>query len=101
MVIFALLALCSAARSDEIHDAAKVGDAEKVRELLKANPELVNAKDKEQKTPLHFAVETDQKKVAELLIANGADVNAKYQSWIKHAPGFTPLHDASFEGHKE
>ena len=50
----------STAFCGEIHDATRVGDLEKVKALLKNNPELVFGKDysKEQKngwTPLHWA----------------------------------------------
>ena len=46
----------------------------------------VNAKDKEGKSPLHYA---ERKAVAELLLAKGADVNAKDNE------GKTPLHCAT------
>ena len=49
-LVWSCLAFCG-----EIHDAAEDGDLEKVKALLKANPDLVNSKDTNGMTPLHFA----------------------------------------------
>ncbi len=90
------LVLCPAHASaqdvqgDEIHDAAGKGDAERVTDLLQARPELVNAKTKRGRTPLHFAAERAHKAVVELLLANEADPN------VTDEFGATPLHDAAF-----
>jgi hypothetical protein len=89
-----LLAWGGVARSGEIHDAAKAGDVEKVRTLLKGNPDLVNAKDENGATPLHWAARYDNRPVAEVLLANKADVNARQKS------GWTPLHVAVVKGYK-
>ena len=59
-----------------IHDAAAIGDLEKVKALLNANPDLVNSKDKGGWTPLLWATTSNHKDVAELLLANKADVDA-------------------------
>jgi ankyrin repeat protein len=78
-----------------IHDAARDGDLERVRALLKSDPDLVSSKDKEYgATPLHWAAGKGHEDVAELLFASKADVNSK----DKH--GGTPLHWAAFNGHK-
>ncbi len=79
----------------EIHDASRDGDLEKVKALLKSNPNLVISKDNYGQTPLHYAVQYGQKTVAELLLANKADVNAKASK------GVTPLHLAAQQGNKE
>jgi ankyrin repeat protein len=90
-VILVLLAWGGVARSGEIHDAAKAGDVEKVRTLLKGNPDLVNAKDETSWTALHWAVAIKgNKAVVEVLLSNKADVNAK-----EEALGRTPLHMAA------
>jgi ankyrin repeat protein len=88
VVAFAL-AWSSLAFCGEIHDAAKAGDLEKVKVLLKDNSDLVNSKDDNGNTPLLLAVANDHKDVAEFLLVNKAEVNAKATN------GVTPLHLAA------
>ena len=64
----------------EIHNAARDGDLEKVKALLKDNPDLVFSKDTNGTTPLHWAAINGHKDVASLLLANKAAVNAKDNS---------------------
>jgi outer membrane protein OmpA-like peptidoglycan-associated protein len=111
-----------------IHNAAKEGDVATIESILAEKPEKINAKDKDDLTPLHFAVCNGHKDVAELLIAKGSDVNAKDQigeTPLVHAErcsqkdllelliargadvnskdgyGNTPLHIAADRGHKD
>jgi len=77
-----------------IHDAAKDGNIEAVKQHLAAGTD-VNAKNKYEQTPFHQAAYWDRKEIVELLLANGADVNAKGYY------GRTPLQRAAWEGHKE
>ena len=80
----------------EIHDAARAGDMEKVKALLKVNPGLVNAKAGYlMDTPLFSAVGSGHKDVVELLLSKGAEVNAKNRD------GWTPLHEAASSGQKD
>ncbi|MCP5106099.1 MAG: hypothetical protein GY950_22125, partial [bacterium] len=81
--------------ADEIHDAAQKGDTVKVKNLLKKNPELLNSKDANGMTPLHFALFTGKKELVDFLIAGGAKVNAADNQ------GITPLMIAAFFGHKQ
>ena len=81
--------------TQSLHDAAKAGDLEKVKVLLKDHPDLVFNKDTNGMTPLHWAAYEDHKEVVELLLAYKAEVNAKGNE------GSTPLHLAAVEGHKE
>jgi ankyrin repeat protein len=80
----------------DIQDAAAIADLEKVKALLKAEPDLVLSRDFGGFTPLHWAVIKGQKDIVELLLANKADVNAK-----ANRDGRTPLHMAVFAGHKD
>ena len=133
-VVLVALALSSFAfcgcRPVGIHEAAQNGNLERVKELLKANPDLVFNKDNDKGgTPLHWAARSGCKDVAELLLANKADVNAKRQlrqyafalggAWWPqrrggiaagqqsrcqcqgHNVGWTPLHWAAVNGHKD
>jgi hypothetical protein len=117
-------------RAGEIHDAARAGDVEKVRALLKANPGLVNANDKDTygKTPLFEAARWGHMDVVELLLSKSAKVNAKDNRGdtplfgavssghmdvvtlllskgaevnARANDGCTPLHEAAYLGHKE
>jgi len=83
------------AASESIHDAAKIGDVEKVKTLLAENPDLVNAKDQDGWTPLHMAAATGNKGVVALLLANKADIN------VKNTDGSTPLFIAEKNGHRD
>ena len=58
----------------DIHAAARLGLMERVRELLAAEPDLVNARGGDGQTPLHFASSIE---IAETLLAHGAKVDAR------------------------
>ncbi|MCX8155829.1 MAG: ankyrin repeat domain-containing protein [Verrucomicrobiae bacterium] len=78
----------------EIHTAAEKGDLARVRALVAANPALVHDRDREQKTPLHYAAAAGQLEVAAFLLEAGAEVNARSNS------GITPLYLAQGFGRK-
>jgi len=59
----------------EFFDAIKKGNAEKVAELLKQQPELIRASSKNGSSPILFAVYTGHKEIAESLIATGVEPN--------------------------
>jgi ankyrin repeat protein len=77
-----------------IHEAAKKGNIEAVKQHLAAGKD-VNAKDYRGWTPLYFAAANGHKEFAELLVDKGADVNAMADG------GLTPLHTAALRGRKE
>jgi ankyrin repeat protein len=78
MTVWAFVFLgCPTTNGGDIHDAARLGEDEKVKELLKNNAELVNARDQEGRTPLHIAARFGHLGVVQTLIAGGADVNAR------------------------
>lgn len=72
--------------------AAKNGDVETVRTLLQADPTLLDARDKDDSTPLHCAAWKGHLPVVTLLLDMGADIGARNQNdhW-----GDTPLHAAA------
>ncbi|MGD8539919.1 MAG: ankyrin repeat domain-containing protein [Candidatus Aminicenantes bacterium] len=78
--------------SDEIHDAAKKGDLEKIQKILRENPELLDTPDKSGFTPLHWAVIYGKKDMIEYLIGRGADIKGHREA----LRGWTPLQAALF-----
>jgi len=81
--------------SQEIHKAVQTGDLENVKTLLDKNPDLVNAKDKNNYSPLHYAASLGHKEIGKLLIEKGSEINSK--DYI----GQTPLHLAGVSKRKE
>jgi len=85
MVLAAALALGPALWADEIHEAAKRGDLEKVRSLVAADPALVAAQDRGGETPLHWAAFSGNLDLVRFLLDKGAEVD------VKTNRGLTPL----------
>jgi len=78
LVVMALLMGASTvALCGPIHDAARKGDANKIKALLQVDPKLVADGDKNGDTPLHIACLHGQMAAAQVLLDAGADVNAK------------------------
>ncbi len=94
-VTLVVLAWSSLAIGGEIHGAAVADNLDKVKSLLKDNPELVSSKDGDGETPLHWAAANGHNDVVNFLLSNKADVNAKDNS------GDTPLHEVAGKGYKD
>jgi ankyrin repeat protein len=60
----------------DIHEAARAGDMEAIRNILSSDPQQLNALDKVKFTPLDWACTRAQWDVARYLIEAGADVKA-------------------------
>lgn len=58
----------------DVHAAARLGMIDRLRELISADPQLVNARGGDGQTPLHFA-STIQ--IAEYLLDQGANIDAR------------------------
>ena len=84
LTTIAAVLLVGCGLSGDIHEAARTGNIEAVKQHIAAGAD-VNAKDVDGINPLHYATWTDHKETVELLIDKGADVNAK------DAAGNTPL----------
>jgi tankyrase len=82
-------------RKDELLEAARLGDEQRLLELL--NPLNVNchASDGRRSTPLHLASGYNRIRVVQILLQHGADVHAKDKG------GLVPLHNSSSYGHLE
>ncbi len=76
-VLSVLTLLVLPAFAADIHEAVKTGDLQKVQELIKNDPDLVNLKDISGRTPLHWAARNDHLNIVKFLVNNGADVNAE------------------------
>ncbi len=60
---------------EDIHDAVRKGDLERVRSLVEADAELVNLKDEDGRTPLHWACLGGRNEIVAFLIEKGAELN--------------------------
>lgn len=97
VILTGVLFLCMTvtSRSQEIFDAVKNNDLVKLKSLVEANPQIVNAVDESGDMPLHYAVEQGQSEMVSFLISKGADVNGSNVNRI------TPLHISSSSGNLE
>lgn len=113
-----------------VYEAAATGQTERLRELIGADPSLVNSHSVDGFTPLGFAVFFAHPEIVDELLAAGADVNLASQESMKVAPlasasaagqleiakkliahganvntraanDFTPLHEAAASGRLE
>jgi ankyrin repeat protein len=73
-----------------IHIAAQAGDARRVRELLDADPSLLNRGDRAGGTPLHRATAGSAREVITLLLDRGADIHAIHGVGLGSSGGFAP-----------
>ena len=62
---------------EKFTDAAKRGDVQKIEELVRAHPELINERDTSGVTALHYAAFGGHRQAVQLLVQKGADVNAR------------------------
>ena len=70
---------------EELHFAVQDGDIEKVRALIDQGA-IVNTFDQIDKTPLHYATESENFQIIELLLKAGADPNAHNEKNIGNTP---------------
>ncbi len=76
--------------AQEIFDAVSAGDLEKVKTLIEQDSKLLNAKNFASSTPLHIAVEINNKAIVTYLLDKGALVNEK------DIYGNAPLNSAAY-----
>jgi ankyrin repeat protein len=64
----------------DIFEAAAAGNGDRVKELCKETPDVVNVKHKNGRMPLYFAAEAGQVDMVSLLLMQGADLSAGSES---------------------
>ncbi|GIY15533.1 poly polymerase tankyrase-2 [Caerostris extrusa] len=82
-------------RKDELLEAARSGNDEKLMQLLTPINVNCHASDGRKSTPLHLAAGYNRIRIVQLLLQHGADVHAKDKG------GLVPLHNACSYGHFE
>lgn len=90
-----IVALAVPAAASDVLEAARSGDVALVRELIDADPELVNASTERGSTTLLFACVGGSPDVVRLLLDRGADARAANDAH------YTPLHVAAARDHVE
>jgi uncharacterized protein len=78
----------------DVHEAAAVGDVDRLRELLDGRPELASAVATDGFTALHLAAFFRRPEGVRLLLERGADPNAVAENAMR----VTPLHSAAARG---
>ena len=87
-----------AARAElDAFEAATLGDAERLHDLLHDDPSILDARSPDDATALHFAAFFAQPETAHLLVDHGADVHAVSPTF----GNVTPLHSAAAGGSAE
>jgi ankyrin repeat protein len=117
VLVVAIMGWCAAIQGAEIHEAAELGDLEKVKAYLEKDPKQINATDSKGRTVLGRAARSGKKELVEFLLDKGAteDVFAaaivgqtdKIAAFLKQDPklinardsgGKTALHWAALYG---
>ncbi|MHB0937176.1 MAG: SUMF1/EgtB/PvdO family nonheme iron enzyme [Armatimonadota bacterium] len=93
-VLLLALGMPSFARAVDIHTAAAENDLASVRELLKADPTLLNAPDAEGRTLLIVAAAWGHQPIVTFLLDSGAEVNRVDNN------NCSALHWAAWQGHR-
>jgi len=86
-------AVSCGAQIAEVHEAARTGDLARLKELIGASPELVNAIGEDNDTPLHSAAVMGKMNAVLFLIEKGAAINAR------NTTNQSPLFYAAYAGH--
>jgi ankyrin repeat protein len=61
--------------SEDLIEAAKQGDLERVKRILETDDRLANLRDESGATPLHYAARNGHRQIVQLLLERGAEIN--------------------------
>ena len=89
------LVLMGEFKKDELLEAARSGNEDKLMSLLTPLNVNCHASDGRKSTPLHLAAGYNRTRIVQLILQHGADVHAKDKG------GLVPLHNACSYGHFE
>lgn len=79
---------------DDLFQAARTGDADRLRAMLAEHPQLANMENGDGLTPLGYAAHYGSKEAVQALLEFGAEINATSHSRISFIPSNTALHAA-------
>jgi ankyrin repeat protein len=83
------------ASADQIHELAQKGDLEGIKTLIEKDPDLLSARDKDGRTPLHWACRGVHLEVVKFLVDKGTDVNSEDSNKV------VPLHSLAVRNNAE
>lgn len=89
ILCFVIILLSSSTHAAPIHDAAAKGDLKQITKLISSSPAVIDAVDKDNATPLHYAAGKGAIPIIKFLIDHKANINARKKD------GITPLHVAA------
>ncbi len=95
LLLSLILALAAAARPQEVFDALRKGDVAAVKALVEKTPGLVDARDGDGMTLLHYAAYGTDAGLVNFLLDKGAKID------LRSAEGHTPLHIAAMRDRRE
>ncbi|GIP41139.1 hypothetical protein J31TS4_44190 [Paenibacillus sp. J31TS4] len=87
-------------RTRELFEAAREGQADRLKDMLTADPALANAENADGLTLLGFAAHFGRTVAVQAVLDAGAEVNALSHSVISYIPSNTALH-AAIAGERE
>lgn len=90
-----ILAFASAALPQDIFDSLRKGDIQAVKAIIEKSPQLVDARDGDGMTPLHYAANGRDAGLVHFLVDKGAKLE------LRNAKQKTPLHIAAMSDRRE